>query len=197
MRLLEAGLKPRLVRTLMFGTVMLGLPPAAVGCGYHDDVSLARGVLNWVYPDALHVVGAIAMAVAERQLPAHVPTPGALGLLGYHGTVRALDRHAQQLRIASDEPARPTFSLLLIEPMLWTRFVSDRGDVRTQVHVRGPEAGDLVAISGESVIREIANSRLSIGEAYRRGLLRLYGQDERVALFLKLYDHVGSARSDY
>ena len=98
--------------------------------------------------------------------------------------------------MSSGEMPRPTFSLLLIEPMLWTRFVSDGGDVRAQVHVSGPQAGDLVAISGEEVIREIAKNRLSIGEAYRRGLIRLYGTEEQVRSFLIRYDQVGSVHSD-
>jgi hypothetical protein len=131
----------------MFGALIVWSPSAADSCGYHDDVSLARGVLNWVYPNALHVVGAISTAVAERRLPPGAASRGRLDLVGYHGAVRALDRHAQQLRLSSGE--MPTFSLLLIEPMLWTRFVPDGGDVRTQVHVPGPQAGDLVVISGE------------------------------------------------
>jgi hypothetical protein len=183
------------MRNAMFGALIICSPPGAVACGYHDDVSLARGILNWVYPDALHVVGAIAAAVAERRLPAGTPARSALGLLGYHGTVRALEQHGQQLRMSSGEMPRSTFSLLLIEPMLWTRFVSDGSDVRTQVHITGPQAGDLVVISGEEVIREIANSRWSIGEAHRLGLIRLYGTEEQVARFLDLYDQVGGARS--
>jgi hypothetical protein len=181
----------RLARIVMFGTLTIWSPSEAAACGYHDDVSLARGVLNWVYPDALHVVGAISMAVAERRLPAAAPARGGLGLLGYHGTVRALDQHAQQLHMFSSEMPPPTFSLLLIEPMLWTRFVSDRGDVRTQVHVSGPQAGDLVIISGEEVLRAVASDRLTIGEAYRSGLIRLYGTDEQVRSFLTRYDQVG------
>jgi len=185
----------QMMRICAFGALIVCSPPGAVACGYHDDVSLARGVLNWTYPDALHVVGAISKAVAERSLPAPAPLSGGLGLLGYHGTARALDQHAHQLRMSSGEMG-PSFSLLLIEPMLWTRFVSENGDVRTQVHVSGPQAGDLVVISGEEVIREIAKSRLSIGEAYRHGLIRLYGTEEQVKSFLTLYDQVGSARAD-
>jgi hypothetical protein len=181
----------RLARIVMFGTLTIWSPSEAAACGYHDDVSLARGVLNWVYPDALHVVGAISMAVAERRLPAGAPMRGGLGLMGYHGTVRALDQHAQQLHMFSSEMPPPTFSLLLIEPMLWTRFVSDRGDVRTQVHVSGPQAGDLVIISGEEVLRAVASDRLTVGEAYRSGLIRLYGTDEQVRSFLTRYDQVG------
>jgi hypothetical protein len=181
----------RLTRTFMCGALIMWSPFESAACGYHDDVSLARGVLNWIYPDALHVVGAISKAVAERRLPPGASVRGALGLLGYHGTVRALEQHAQQLRMSSDEMPRPTFSLLLIEPMLWTRFISDGGDVQTQVHVSGPQAGDLVVISGEEVLRAVANNRLTVGEAYRSGVIRLYGRNEQVRSFLTLYDQVG------
>jgi hypothetical protein len=196
MRIRRASLTSSLVRTLMFGTMMSWLPPAAVACGYHDNVALARGVLNWVYPDALHVVGAISTAVAERRLPAATPVPGALGLLGFHGAVRSLEQHTKQLRMVSGETPSPAFSLLLIEPMLWTRFVAEEGDLRAQVHASGPQAGDLVLISGEEVIREVTRNRLTIGEAHRRGLVRLYGTAEQVALFLTRYDRVGGVPAD-
>jgi hypothetical protein len=185
------GKHPKAAAFFAFGFIVASSPREAAACGYHDDVSLARGVLNWVYPDALHVIGAISTAVAERRLPAGAPVRGALGLLGYHGTVRAIDQHAQQLRTAAGEMAAPTFSLLLIEPMLWTRFVADEGDMQTQVHVSGPQARDLVVISGEEVIRAIANNALTVGEAYRSGLIRLYGTDEQVRSFLTRYEQVG------
>jgi len=54
----------------LFGALTIWSQSDGDACGYHDDVSLARGALNWVYPDALHVVGAISTAVAERRLPA-------------------------------------------------------------------------------------------------------------------------------
>ena len=181
-------------RAFLFGALIVGSLSEAVACGYHDDVSLARGVLNWVYPDALHVVGAMSTAVAERRLPVTVSARGALGLIGYHKTVRALDQHAQQLHQAAGETPPLKFSLLLIEPMLWTHFVSDGGDVRTQVHMSGPRAEDLVVITGEEVIRAIVDHRLTVGDAYRSGLMRLYGMDEQVASFLALYDQVGRLR---
>ena len=79
--------------------------------------------------------------------------------------------------------------------MLWTRFVSDGDDVRAQVHVSGAQGGDLVVISGEEVIRAVANNRLAVGEAYRSRLIRLYGTDEQVAAFLVLCEQVGMPRS--
>ena len=66
--------------------------------------------------------------------------------------------------------------------------------MRAQVHVSGPQAGDLVLISGEEVIREVASNRLTIGEAHRLGLIRLYGTDEQVAAFLTLCKQVGMPR---
>ncbi len=196
MSLRAAIMKSSLVRTLMFGVVMCWLPPGALACGYHDDVSRARGVLNWVYPNSLHVIGAISTAVAERRLPARGPEPGAFGLLGYHGAARSLDQHAQQLRMVAGESPPRAFSMLLIGSMLWTRFVPDGDDLRAQVHVSGPEPGDLVLISGEEVIREITRNHLTIGDAFRRGLIRLYGTEEQVALFLTLYDQIGAAGHD-
>ena len=188
----KAILELPLVRTLMFGTIML-LPSGAVACGYHNDVALLRGVLNWVYPDALHVVGAMAKAVSEKRLP---PPTFEREPWGYHRIVRSLHPYAQQLRVFSGETRPPEFSLLLIEPMLWTRFGSEDGELRTQVHASGPQAEDLVLITGEEVIREVARNRLTLGEAHRLGLIRLYGKEEQVALFLTLYNQVGRAGSE-
>jgi hypothetical protein len=179
--------------TILSGALTIGRQPAAFACGDHDDVSRARGLLNWVYPDALHVVGAIASAVSERRLPP--PRLADRDPWAYQRTVRSLDQYGRQLRSASGEAYLPPFSLLLIEPMLWTRFVSDGDDLRAQAHVSGPEAGDLVLISGENVIREIVGNRLTVGEAHRRGLLRLYGAERQVAPFLALYSDVGHLSS--
>jgi len=180
------------VALIVMSSALTILSPAkGTTCGYHDDVSLARGVLNWVYPDALHVVGAISTAVAERRFSAGRSARGGPALLvGYHGIVQALDKYARQLGMSSGETPRPVFSLLLIEPMLWTRFLSDGSKVRTKVHVTGPEAEDLVVISGEEVIRAIADNTLTVSEAYRLGLIRLYGTKEQVASFLTLHGQI-------
>jgi hypothetical protein len=170
--------------------VLLGAASTALACGFHDDVSIARGALNWVYPDALHVIGASARAVAEGRLPPPGPARGGFGPGSYHGTVRSLERFALQLRSPSREAA-PALALVLVEPMLWTRYVPDGGDLRSEVHVVGPEAGDLVMVAGEAVLHEIAGGRLALEEAHRLGLVRLYGTDEQTAPFLIRYGKVG------
>ena len=59
-----------------------------------------------------------------------------------------------------------------------------------------PQAEDLVLITGEEVIREVTRNRLTIGEAHRLGLIRLYGTAEQIAMFLTLYSQVGRAASE-
>ncbi len=71
--------------------------PASLACGYHDDVSLARRMLNWVYPDALHVMGAVSVAVAEKRLAQTNPTAGLFGAQ-YRTTLQAIDQLADLLR---------------------------------------------------------------------------------------------------
>ncbi|WP_076825697.1 hypothetical protein [Bradyrhizobium brasilense] len=176
--------KHRIAAVFVLGWCAAWAPSQAPACGYHDDVTLARGMLNWTYPDALHVLGAMAQAVSERRLPPPARTPD---LWAYHRTVRSLEQLGEQLRIPAGENAPMAFALLLIEPMLWTRFTPEGGDLHAQVHVPAPPVGELVLISGEDVVREIANHRLSVGDAYRHGLIRLYGTETEVSRFLQFY----------
>src|SRR5262245_8710960 len=117
--------------------VAASLPSDAAACGYHlQGVQVERVALNIVYPEAMHVLGAVSGAQIEKRLP----IAAAPDLFGYQRTVKALERLAKRL-----VPGGPqlSFSLVLIEPMLWTRF--DVGDsVEMQVHVSAPEPGELV-----------------------------------------------------
>lgn len=176
-------------------SAMIASPGAIIACGFHDDVAFARGMLNWVYPDSLHVVGAAARAVAETRLPRPQAdaAPDPFGAR-YRSLVAMLARLTDELRAAPPPPQG--IALLLVEPMLWTRFDSDDGELRAQVHAAGPQPGDLVVISSSTVVQALADGRLAIGEAHRHGLLRLYGTDGQQTRFLAAYGHVGSERHD-
>ncbi|ACP21961.1 hypothetical protein NGR_b04990 (plasmid) [Sinorhizobium fredii NGR234] len=167
-------------------------PSASSACGYHDDVTMARGLLNWVYPDALHVLGSISAAIAAHRLPPPAPAARAPDLFGakYGKTVRSLERLGRGLGATSGGMRGPPVAVVLIEPMLWARF-EPGGAGRTRVHVTGPEPDDLVLVSGESVIGEIASGRLTIGKAHEIGLIRLYGSAAQQAQFLLAYEQVG------
>ncbi|WP_085032358.1 hypothetical protein [Ensifer aridi] len=166
-------------------------PSASSACGYHDDVTMARGLLNWVYPDALHVLGSISAAIAAHRLPP--PDPAAPDLFGakYSKTVRSLERLGRGLGATSGGMRGPSVSVVLIEPMLWARFELGESGSRTRVHVTGPEPGDVVLVSGEIVIGEIASGRLTIRKAHELGLIRLYGPAAQQARFLLAYEQVG------
>ena len=182
----------RVVRMVAAAVLATAYSPSRIlACGFHDDVSMARGLLNWVYPDALHVLGAISTAVAERRLPPPNPRTADLFGSGYRLTVEPLERFAEALSAAAERPAPFSYSLVLVEPMLWTRFEAHLGELRPQIHVSGPQPGDLVLISGRGVIAEIAHGRLDVGEAHRLGLVRLYGPEQQRARFLDTYRHVG------
>jgi hypothetical protein len=178
----------------LMAVVSMASPPAAHACGYHNDVTMARGLLNWVYPDALYVVGAMSRAVAEGRLPATSSTRAAPDLFGgrYRRTVRSLEELGRRLRTASGGEPIPPLSLVLVEPMLWTRFAPEAGDLRTVLHVAAPQAGELVLVSGEAVIGEIARGRLSIAKAHEEGFLRVYGTLEQTSQFLLRYGAVGT-----
>jgi hypothetical protein len=188
----------KLARGAVAASVFAGLtitwPSAPVlACGYEDPTSAAQGALNWVYPDSLHVVGAIAMAVAARELPPPNFNPTEKDLFGFRfrKTAGSIAQLGGVFRLASPVQSSLSFSLVLVEAVLWTRFEADPDGLHTQIHVNGPAPGDVVLVSGESVIAEIDAGRLTIGRAFDRGYLRLYGPKDRVDQFLGLYRNVG------
>ncbi|ULJ76063.1 hypothetical protein [Rhizobium gallicum] len=172
--------------------VLMALPASyGLACGYENPVNVARGLLNWAYLDSLHVVGAISNEVAEKRLPASNFSQKAPDLFGrrYHATQKALVRFGDMLGAAPHEP----IALVLVEPVLWTRFEQDEHGTRTRVHVAGPQPGELVLVSGEAVIGEIAAQRLMLVDAYTRGLVRLYGSEVQIGQFLVTYGQIGES----
>jgi hypothetical protein len=161
----------------------VSLPSSSFSCGFHlQDVFVQRVGLNIVYPDAMHVMAAISTAQLEKRLPTRVSAAGTADLFAYQRTVKMLERLGKQLA-----PDAPSFSLVLIEQMLWMRFDLD-GGVRMQVHVSAPQPGELVMVSDDVVISEIVNARLGIDEARRRGLIRLYGPEAQIARLLAAFE---------
>ncbi len=118
--------------------------PGAFACGYEDPQSVSRGFLNWIYPDSLHVIGAISSAVAARRLPPANFEQARIDLFGrrYNATKMALEQFGEMLRTAAPSRSQPPVSLVLVEPLLWTRFERGDGGLHARVHVSGAEPGD-------------------------------------------------------
>jgi hypothetical protein len=69
----------------------------------------------------------------------------------------------------------PGFALLLVEAGLWTRYVLDAEGVSITAHASGPQPADALVFTGEAVIEAITGGRLSVDEAFRRGLIVIDG----------------------
>lgn len=166
----------------------------SLACGYEDPQSVSRGSLSWGYPNSLHVIGAISTEVAARRLPLANFDRGGVDLFGkkFRLARKSLEQFGAMLSGASSESLRTPVTIVLVEPMLWARFEPTAGGLRTAVHVAGAKDGDLVVVTGEAVIAEIAARHLTFGEAYARGVARLYGEDAQIAAFVQNYQQVGA-----
>jgi hypothetical protein len=172
----------RLDARALTAAALVAASSGAWACGFEDPNSMAlqRGALNMVYPQALHVIGALSQA---RLNGAVAPAPQAevrdpFALLK---TMRMLQQLGKALGGKPHSDTDLAFSLVLIEPMLWTRFSVHDGHFSTTMHVNGPVAGDLVMIATEAAVREIAEHRLTAEHAEQAGLIRIYGAPEKVA----------------
>ena len=172
-------------------------PSEGFACGYDNPQSVSRGFLNWTYPNSLYVIGAISKEVAARHLPLANFDRAGTDLFGsrFKLTKTAIEQFGVMLRSVSASPFPTYVSLVLVEPMLWTRFEPNAGGFDARVHVSGAERGDLVLVSGEAVIGEIAARRLIFGDAVRLGMVRLYGAEQQVAEFVRRFGQVGASDS--
>lgn len=156
---------------------------AALGCGFEDpsSVRFQRGVLNLAFPKALWVSTAVWQAQAEGLLERSRFSPANRALLGFRRASDALSEVARKVDAARSGEELPSFTLVMIGPVLWTRFSIEGDRVRARPHVSGPSAGDVVIVSDEPVVIAMAKGRLGAERALSSGLIRLYGDPVRVA----------------
>lgn len=162
---------------------------AVQACGYHDPSGISLGMLNWAYPDALHVRTAVWMAQRDGVLAkAEPPEPAdpASAAFKLQQLARYRETHAQlevlrsRIEIALGSQPFPEFSIVLIGPMLWTRFERGEGGLGMQSHAVGPARDDVVIVTDAPVTAALAEGRMAPREARERGLARLYGSPEAV-----------------
>ena len=117
--------------------------PIALSCGYEDpnSASVQRGVLNLSYCNALYVVGALTQARMDGVIAPPSEASPAKDLFGsqFHKTAMMLQQFGDTLVLSSNDDL--VFSLVLVEPMLWTRFAVREGRVATSVHAQRAGTG--------------------------------------------------------
>jgi hypothetical protein len=184
----------RLFRALILAAGLVGGSTAALPCGYEDptSASTARGILNWVYPNALHVATAVWNAQREGILGRDEQPAAVKALLGYHKAVQRLRVFRDRLSAAVDGGAVPAYSMVLIGPMLWTRYELTGATPSMTPHVDGPASGDVVIVTDEPVVTALNEGRLTPQAPRELGLMRIYGSSaatQEVASWLDRVSH--------
>ena len=174
----------------------LAAPPLVRDCGYHDPSSVSLGMLNWAFPDALHVRTAVWIAQREGTL-ARPDDAEAFEAGTPQYVLRQLHRFRQtgaQLSVlhkalaSRDGQALPPFSVVLVGSMMWTRFATIDGVLAMAVHTDGPATGDVVIVTDAPVVDAIAAGRLAPRNARHTGLLRIYGEPRSVESIAAVLD---------
>lgn len=180
-------------------TVMQAGPAGA--CGSHDPSLIARGSLNHVYPNSLHIIGAIQRARFSGELPpfdrdrfqARGEERQRLGRIAFEQTLSALHAIGTEMARNGDNKPYPDIAIVVLDNLLWTRFSSDYFDVRQGLHVKGPAPGDVVLVTDEPVVRSIQSGSMSIERAIELGVLRFYGPENQMSELLASVGRIGEA----
>jgi len=163
------------------GSVFLGAD-TVLSCGYHSPADVQRGMLNWIYPNALHVSTAVWRGQQAGVLPARAPVTD---LFAYHKAIANLQHLRAALQEGAAENPPPVFSIVFIDTMLWSRIAPGEGSVEVQIHRDGPEPDDLVVVSEETVIAAIVARKVQVKDAVEWGLIRLYGDPDTSVRWLR------------
>ncbi len=184
-------------RNAVAATLLMAAAWPAGACGFHGAVDLNRSALNLAYPKALYVHTAVWMAQLEgviaRNEPAAEPDerPEALrALAAYRDTAGQLGLFRDLAGAHVDRGAVPAFTVVLVGPMLWARFEPAGAGLAMAVHVTGPVPGDVVVVTDRPVVAGLVDGTLTPRSARERGLIRFYGEPERVREIAALVDRL-------
>jgi hypothetical protein len=179
--------RPGILARLAAGLAWAAAALPALACGLEDPSSIAmqRGMLNVAYPQSLHVGTAVWQAQAAGRLPRDPLaqqgdlTPEARAALRMLRTGNLLRQFSAKLAEQAATPHAP-LAVVLLGPVMWNRFEFDGSAVRPTLHATGPQPGDVVVVTDTAVIEAIGAGTLTLAEALRVGLLRLYGPASEV-----------------
>jgi hypothetical protein len=164
---------------------------AARPCGFEDPSSVAgqRGIMNLAFPKSAWVSTAVWQAQKAGDLPPDALarrndlTPQARASLQLMRATWLLKSLATRLDVPPGAADRPAIAIVLMGPMLWSRIEPRDGDIaaRAQIHVTGPEPGDVVLVTDTAAIEAIVGAGMRFERAQELGLVRLYGSASQVS----------------
>jgi hypothetical protein len=68
----------------------------------------------------------------------------------------------------------------MVGPVLWSRLEAQGKAVLVQVHVAGPEKGDVVIVTDAPALRALVNGEMPLAKALELDLVRFYGEHAKV-----------------
>jgi hypothetical protein len=149
--------------------------------------------MNWVYPNSLYVQTAVWQAEDAGILPSRAAEP-TKDLFAYQHIAQAMRAFGERItKVNSPTGEMPTFSIVLIDTLLWTRFVRGADGYAAEVHADGPAPNDVVVVTAGKVMLSLREGTLTPRVAYDRGLIRLYGEPTAVATVKKHFDRIPAA----
>jgi hypothetical protein len=134
-----------------------------------------------IHAGSLDVAVAMRKAFDDGLMEQPDASPAELGQAGYWAAVRRLDRLQALLAASPAAASLPATSLVFIESALWARVAPAPAGVDLQVHTDAAAAGDLVLVTGESVLAAMLDGQLSAETAFDRGLILLDGDPDAAA----------------
>jgi hypothetical protein len=173
----------RALPAVLLLATLLASAPAVQACGLENPSSVNVGLLNLAYPNALHVRTAIWIAQRDGLLAPFEAAPmidpqSPDVVLRQMALLREIRGQFVALKAGMDASGArevPSFSVVLLGIVLWTRFEAGDTGLNMTVHAPGPGGDDVVIVTDAPVIAALADGRLTPAEARRRGLMRTYG----------------------
>ncbi|MEM1411813.1 MAG: hypothetical protein AAGH19_05585 [Pseudomonadota bacterium] len=174
-------------------------------CGLHDPTLFARGMMNFIYPESLHVIGATQSAQRSGELPeprrplrleegsqAYATDSATRQKRAFERSVNAL--YALGLEIDERRSADNTsgIAIVVLNSMMWTRYAPEYTDVQQGLHVRGPEADDIVLVTDQVVVEAIRDGLLTVDRAVKLGVIKPYRQKQEDAALLAQIGSIGA-----
>jgi len=153
--------------------------PAALACGFHEATIPDRGMLNFVYPGSMSVGTRTWMALNEGLLPVEPVqgSPQAQKALRHMRAHAALDQLKARLDAGGASRERPTLAVVLLGPMLWSRFEPGANGAALTLHTDGPGDAQVVAVTEAPVVAALATGKLTLRDAQSLGLIAFYGPE--------------------
>lgn len=154
------------LRTILASVLLLTSQHLATACSFHGP---AGDTFSASHPRSIDVALALSNAtqagILQRTEP---PTIG--DVFGYRNIMARMQRLGNAVAPSSDRSA-PSFSVLLVESGLWSRYRSLPEGAVFEIHTEGARTGEAAVITGSTVLEALESGVLSFEEAIQRGLI--------------------------